>query len=234
MGIRIQPREIDVPADDPFKHDLLERKGPVEILTNLVRSLESPCVLAVDAEWGKGKTTFLRIWAQHLRNQTFHVVEFNAWETDFSGDPLVALSTELTESLRKYAEKKDEPLKEKINHMKKMATEVLRQAVPGMIRFATTSILDFQLKEGEQALAAFYAEDRLTGYQKTKKSVEEFRNVLQDIADMLSESNENRPLIVMIDELDRCRPSYAVELLEVAQARVRRGPHCIRAGCQSL
>ncbi len=164
--------------------------------------------MAVDAEWGKGKTTFLNIWAQHLRNQKFPVVKFNAWETDFSGDPLVALSTELTESLREYAENKDGQLKEKINDMKKMASEVLRQAVPGMIRFATAGILD---------LNQLFEEDRLTGYQKTKKSVEEFRNVLQNIADMLSESNENRPLIVMIDELDRCRPSYAVELLEVAK-----------------
>ena len=33
----------------------------------------------------------------------------------------------------------------------------------------------------------------------------------------LAQSKENRPLIVVIDELDRCRPSYAVELLEVAK-----------------
>ena len=208
MGIRIQPREIDVPADDPFKHDLLERKGPVESLTNIVRSLESPCVLAVDAGWGTGKTTFLRIWAQYLRNQTFPVVEFNAWETDFSGDPLVALSTELTKSLREYAENKDEQLKEKINHMKEMATEVLRRSFPGMIRHAAAGILD---------LNPLFEGDRLTGCQKTKKSVEEFRDALQGMANKLSESNENRPLIVMIDELDRCRPSYAVELLEVAK-----------------
>ena len=78
MGIRIQPREIDVLTDDPFKNDLLDRKEPVEVLTHLVGAIEGPCVLAVDAAWGNGKTTFLRIWAQHLRNQGFPVVEFNA------------------------------------------------------------------------------------------------------------------------------------------------------------
>ena len=87
MGIRIQPREIDVPENDPFKNDLLGRKESVEVLTHLVGSLEGPCVLAVDAAWGNGKTTFLRIWAQYLRNRGFPVVEFNAWETDFSGTP---------------------------------------------------------------------------------------------------------------------------------------------------
>lgn len=39
MGIRIQPREIDVLEDDPFKNDLLDRKEPAEILRHLVREI---------------------------------------------------------------------------------------------------------------------------------------------------------------------------------------------------
>ena len=74
MGIRIQPREIEVPEDNPFKNDLLGRRELVEVLTHLVGSLEGPCVLAVDAAWGNGKTTFLRIWAQYLRQQEFPII----------------------------------------------------------------------------------------------------------------------------------------------------------------
>ena len=216
MGIRIQPREIDVPEADPFKNDLLSRQEPAEVLTHLVGSLEGPCVLAVDAAWGAGKTTFLKIWSQHLRNNGFPVVEFNAWETDYAGDPFVALSSELTDGLHKYT---DEPLATKIADMKKKATEVLRRAVPGVIRFATAGSLDIDPlleKEMGQTLASL-AEERLSGYQAAQKSVKAFRGVLQDMANALSESRENRPLIVVIDELDRCRPSYAVELLETAK-----------------
>ena len=102
MRIRIQPSEIDVTEDDPFKNDLLSRKEPAEILTHLVGSLEGPCVLAVDAAWGAGKTTFLNIWSKHLRKHKFPVVKFNAWETDHAGDPFVALSSELTKGLHEY------------------------------------------------------------------------------------------------------------------------------------
>ena len=216
MRIRIQPREIDVPKDDPFKNDLLSRKEPAEVLTHLVGSIEGPCVMAVDAAWGAGKTTFLKMWSQHLRNQRFPVVVFNAWETDFSGDPFIALSTELTEGLHEYT---DEPLATKINDTKKVAKEVLRRAVPGVIRVATANILDvgpLLEKEVGQALAS-YAEGRLSEYKAAQKSVKSFRRVLQDMAMTLAQSKENRPLIVVIDELDRCRPSYAVELLEVAK-----------------
>lgn len=216
MGIRIQPREIDVPEDDPFKNDLLGRKESVEVLTHLVGSLEGPCVLAVDAAWGSGKTTFLRIWAQYLRNQGFGVVEFNAWETDFAGDPFVSLSTELTEGLRAY---KDETLATKIDDTRKVAAEVIRRATPGLIRLLTAGILDVNPlleKELGQALASD-AEKRLSEYEETQKSVKKFRRVLQDMAGTVSKSSGDQPLIVVIDELDRCRPSYAVELLEVAK-----------------
>ena len=104
MGIRIQPLDIEVPEKDPFKNDLLGRKETVEVLTNLAGSIEGPCVFAVDSAWGTGKTTFLRIWAQHLRNVGFSVVEFNAWETDFTGDPLVALAAELSSALGEFSE----------------------------------------------------------------------------------------------------------------------------------
>ena len=210
--IRIQPCEIKVPPNNPFENDRLGRQEPAEILTHLLGSLEGPCVLAVDAMWGNGKTTFLRMWAQHLRDQEFPVVKFNAWETDFSGDPFVALSTELIEGL---SQDTDTPLGQKIAETK----EVLRRAVPGLIRVATAGILNVEPllgKEVGQALAS-YAEARMSEYQGAQQSVEAFQDALQNMAKTLSESHQGRPLVVMIDELDRCRPSYAVELLETAK-----------------
>ena len=48
MGFRIQPKEVDIPEDDPFKNDRLGRKEPAEILTRILESIEGPCVLAVE------------------------------------------------------------------------------------------------------------------------------------------------------------------------------------------
>ena len=215
MGIRVRPVEIEIPKADPFKNDLLNRKEPAENLTRLIDGIEGPCVLAIDAAWGAGKTTFLKMWAQHLRNEQFTVVEFNAWETDHAGDPFVAIVAELTEGLREFA---DESLTEKIRETAEAAKQVALRAIPGAIRILTAGVLDVQplLEKEAGKLLASYAEDRLKKYTEAKDSIEGFRNKLQDMAKSLAVS-KTHPLIVMVDELDRCRPSYAVELIEVAK-----------------
>ena len=215
MGIQIKPRGIEIPESNPFENDLLNRKVPIEVLTHLVGSLEGPVVLSVDAAWGNGKTTFLKMWAQYLRNHDHPVVDFNAWETDFSGDPFLALSERITNGL--LENNSDESLKRRINETKKVASEVLRHAVPAAIRVATAGILNLSpVLEGEIAqVAASMATDRLKAYEEARQSVKEFKESLENLTDELL--TEDRHLVVMIDELDRCRPSYAVELLEVAK-----------------
>ena len=212
MAIRIQPRDIEVPEDDPFRDDLLGRREAVDTLTHLVGNIEGPCAMAVDAPWGAGKTTFLKIWARHLRNQGFPVVEFNAWETDFSRDPFVTLSSELTEGLHTSTA---QPLSGKVDAIRKAAKDVLRKVAPGAIRLAAGTVPIVGAELGHVLSA--YAEESLSQHREARESVREFRRVLQGLAAALSEANGNHPLMVVIDELDRCRPSYAVELLEVAK-----------------
>ena len=142
------------------------------------------------------------------------VVEFNAWDTDFSDDPFVALSTELLDGLQEFDE-----IKGSVTKTRKVAEEVLRRAIPGVIRLVTSGLVNIDpqaVQELGNALAS-YAKAKIEDYQEAQKSFANFKRHLQKIANTLEQSNENRPLIVVIDELDRCRPSYAVELLEVAK-----------------
>ena len=213
MGIRIQPREIEIPEDDPFKNNLLGRKESVEVITHLMGSIEGPCVLAVDAPWGTGKTTFLNIWIQYLRNNNFPVVKFNAWESDFTEDPFVAIAAELSDGLQHYIPMKH---RAKISTFKKAAAKVLLRTASSAIEAVTHGIVDIAgIIENRKEES--YAEARISRYQETQHYVKDFKKSLQDIADTVQNSSEGLPLIVIIDELDRCRPSYAVELLEVAK-----------------
>lgn len=212
MGIRIQPKDIEIPGDDPFRYDLLSRNGPAEILTHLVGSIEGPCVLAIDAAWGNGKSTFLRLWSQHLRNNHFPIVDLNAWETDYAEDPFAVLSIELTDGLKEH---EDEAV---VNNVLEGAIEVGRKLTPGLLRLALSSVPGGELVGSEIGkLIESYGEARFSAYKEARVSVQGFRENLQTMAMKVSEGHDNKPVLIMVDELDRCRPSYAVELLEVAK-----------------
>lgn len=214
MKTRLQPIEVDVPECDPFQKDLLDRKNLATTLTQLVDAIEGPCVMAIDAPWGAGKTTFLKMWSQQLRNKGFPVADFNAWETDHAEDPFVALASEIKDRLKYFD---DESLKKRIEETAEAAKHVALRAIPGIIRLVTAVVLDVSpiTKEAGKLLAS-YAERRLDQYEKDQKSLDTFRGKLCEMACYLHRYR-NHPLVIIIDELDRCRPPYAIALLEIAK-----------------
>ena len=216
---RIQPQPIKIPEDNPFKYDLLDRREAVETLTRLVGANQGPYVLAVDAPWGAGKTTFLKMWAQYLKNQQFPVVEFNAWKTDFSEDPFVALCAELTKGVGEREGGED------AKEFKKAAVEVIKHIGSNAVEKVTGGLVvptKLWTDLNEEAVDTA-TEERLSKHQQAQAVIGEFKTKLEDMAIAFSvrpdqaDTDGYKPLLVMIDELDRCRPSYAVELLETAK-----------------
>lgn len=95
--IKSRSQEIEVPETTPFANDKLERFGLCNILTDVVSFYgQSGCVMGLDGEWGTGKTTFVRMWRQHLENTGYKTLYFNAWTSDFTEDPLMVLVSELS------------------------------------------------------------------------------------------------------------------------------------------
>ena len=213
--IRIRPSEFSVPSGDPFKNDLLDRKSAIEGLTRIVGASESPYVISVDAAWGSGKTAFLNMWCQHLENEGFTVVQFNAWETDFADSPLQALSAEITQRLERF---RDSAVKKGLEVVKKQAGKALTAVAKSALRGSGGLVPGGPLL-AEAAISAFESrsEDPLTEYQQTRASLQDFTESIGDVAETVSRLNERKPLVVAIDELDRCRPTYAIELIETVK-----------------
>ena len=96
--IKSRSQEIEIPEDNPFVNDKLERAHLCSVLTDVVSFYgQSGCVLALNGEWGSGKTTFVKMWRQVLNNNGFKTLYFNAWASDYTEDPLMALIAELRE-----------------------------------------------------------------------------------------------------------------------------------------
>ena len=211
--IRIQPPDVIIPEGDPFKYDRLDRRETAEALTSIVSNAEGPCILGIDAPYGAGKTTFLKMWITYLRKRGFVIVYFNAWEKDFLDRPFVALSSEITSQLKES--KRTSRFASEVEALAVQAKQVIMQSLPSLAGSLAAVLPAVGPLASVMARAA--AERILTSQQKTQHHIKEFNCQLKLLAKNISDANGGRPLVVVIDELDRCRPSYAIELLEATK-----------------
>jgi len=94
MNIKHSEISIDNEEKNPFAYCKLGREKYAKVLTEIIEIYHTGFVLAINNKWGTGKTMFIKMWEQDLKNQSFQTIYFNAWENDFEDNPLVALMGE--------------------------------------------------------------------------------------------------------------------------------------------
>ena len=192
--------QVTDPDEMTWKNDQLDRKEYADKLTTLIKNTKGPYVIGLTSPWGSGKTFFLQAWRHQLLEDKKPCIYFNAWEMDASGDPLINLIA----VIQKQAQSQDflSILQSKFKNAKWL---------PGVLNGAgkVTSLIG--LPGADIANAAANIVQNAQNYLNSAKN---FKSDLEKTAEKLASQAEGFPLFIMVDELDRCRPSYAIELLE--------------------
>jgi len=207
--------DLEVPAGAPFQNDSLERQPLVEFLSKLIKNLNGPFVMALDSPWGSGKTTLVRMLMEHLKGGGFQCIYFNAWKVDYVTDPLIALVSSIDRMDLGTGETNNN-YKEHLKSVKKVTTLLAKRGLAAGAKALTCGILDFK-KEWEAAaseIAAGTVEDIVDAFNQECDLLKKFREALTSAVKQLPAADKKRPLIFFIDELDRCRPTFAIDLLE--------------------
>ena len=196
--------EPEVSPDSPWDDDVLNRAQIAERLTNLIRTQSVPFVVSIDGYWGTGKTFMLKRWQKDLEKKAFHAIYFNAWEDDFCDDPLLAIIGQLSEHF-----KKEGRLRSKARQLIQVAKPLFRPRSVGL-NYSPDGIssvgVSASFGEGED-------KSLIDEYLAQRATKDQLKRELCDLS--LEVANETgHPLVFIIDELDRCRPTFAVELLE--------------------
>ena len=192
--------EPDISREQPWQDDELGREQIAERLTILIHNQHEPFIVSIDGRWGSGKTFLLKRWQRDLEIDGFRAIYYNAWEDDFCDDPLLAIIGQLShqfeeDNFRKIAIKAG-----------KLAVRLIAKNVRSVIEKKTGMILDTDL--GEQK-----GRDLLQDYLDQRKTKDCLREELTRLSAAVAEET-GHPLVFIIDELDRCRPTFAIELLE--------------------
>lgn len=201
-----------------LEKDLLKRNKDLVRFYDLLLAQESASSIAIDGRWGSGKTFFVKqsmllinaknpvsnmdeekkasiVYALPFSKQPEEVPEnynvavyYDAWENDNDTDPVLSLVYEIIKQLGiNYAFDEN-------NNAFKLAGSVL-EALTGR---NISGIID-NLK----------SENPLTKIKEEKDLHENIKNFFTEL--LVERGNR---LVIFIDELDRCKPSYAVQLLE--------------------
>ena len=222
MGkILLKRPEPVLDIDKPFSDDRLERSDIAVALTNLIAEEQEPLVVALNGGWGTGKTFFLERWVQSMRGGTLAgkespcVISYNAWQDDDLEDPLLALIGQVHHCLHERSKRNDSSIKEDMASKLETAGQAVVQGMSVVVKHAGRVVEHYLGVDPAELVKDFanYQAKRVVDYSAAIQARVDLKERLGDVARAVWEKT-GRPLIVVIDDLDRCRPSFAVSLLE--------------------
>ena len=199
---------------DTIKNDVLGRNEDLLAIYQLLNSIDESFSIALDAPWGEGKTFFLKqlqllyrvptldqtnnkeqidilssILRENLPVKSTRCIYFDAWKFDYSKYPLQALIFSICLQL-------DKDYKTEILSNESLLSTVKKIGL----------CLDNRVKNLSEIFGNADEVKKYLEESDLSKSIEIFFEQITD--------ESSNKLIILIDELDRCNPRFAVELLE--------------------
>ena len=219
----------DINVWTSLKEDTFDRGKDIREFIEGLELIEGNAFISLDAKWGDGKTFFVRQIEETLKyfrakqmeteekllkdlesyeylkesvavkettvEHIYLPVYYNAWMYDDHNDPLMSLLLVMTKQC-------GGAYNTKIN-TKSLGERLLAVAssLPISIKKVNPATLIKDLQEGKMDILSAV---------KTEEDIKEcVRDVFNDII-----VEEAEKLVIFIDELDRCKPSFAIEMLE--------------------
>lgn len=191
-------------------------------------------VLNIDAGWGQGKSFFIDRFRRELEARDICVAHVNAWVDDHAADPLLPVMAAIEAAITPLIET-DKAIEKGFKAFKRAGATIVVTAGKGALKQLSKRVFG----EAADALADSFADARdaiatskseaegaieklvdkkadeiIADFKSSQRSMQEFKQELGNIIAKITDENENFVLFVVIDELDRCRPDYAVSMLE--------------------
>ena len=192
-------------SDSPTHDDKFSIENYINGLSNFITECETPLTIAIQGDWGTGKTSIMYQVEKRLnpekQDEKIQTIFFNTWQYsqfDMGNNLAVALITDLISELNVEDSKKK---------------QFFKKAKGALSKGLEYVNLDFGILNGEKLTEKF--QDLIIGFGERTDDIKHLKENLQDIINDAIKENKSDRIVIFIDDLDRLVPEKAIELLEV-------------------
>ena len=205
------------------KLDILNREEFIDQLVNVTEHISANrgnVSFAINGVWGCGKSFVLDMYEEKLSqiqseetaSEKYFIIRYNCWKYDYYEEPLIAIVSTLISAIEEKTKFfKDSEEKAKFLGTLKavgisflsLANSTIKEKI-GLDLETAYDIVQNGIAEGQ---AAFNREQAYNVYFNLNKAIETLQKLLNGLSGEYT-------IVLLVDELDRCLPEYAIKVLE--------------------
>ena len=198
-------------------------KGTVSSITEMRE--KTGYTISLNAEFGNGKTTFLKMFEHFIKaekSNNYDVLFINAWEFDFYNEPVIAILSEFINWIEKESQNPTDMSNKNHTNKKEIISitkgvigalgNITQQVIHSKTGIDTKEVLDSyksSVKSFTNKKVISTGNNILGKFNIRKKSIQQIKTSLCKYL-----KYRGKKLIIIVDELDRTRPDYAIHFLE--------------------
>lgn len=205
--------------------DKIGRQPLVDKIKYLIDTLpqnEHFC-LALDGEWGSGKTFVMEMLRENLKEHSeYIVIDYDAWKNNFYSDPLIAILYCLLDSIPKenltkknlrivLRAVKQVSKNKAINGFDSVVDVLYKTGGWGTVCAFALEIIKLVIKQAKNSILGNKLFDDYKSYQSL---LNESISILDSLTVQKTDDGKQRRLVIMVDEIDRCLPNEQLLVLE--------------------
>ena len=203
-----------VPVDLLGRQEIVDR---IMKILEVISEKKSSCTFALNGVWGTGKTFVLnmlmnQLWEYH--SDKYIVFHYNCWQYDYYEEPLIAIVAAMLDSVDEKSHLLSEDARTEVKAGIKLAKEALKRIGISLVKNKIGVDLTEALSTVQQYQEAIDIEKQAQEDSRSFDVFYSFKKAIEQAQEEIRNLAKDRTLVVVVDELDRCLPSYAIKVLE--------------------
>jgi hypothetical protein len=160
-------------------------------------------VFALSGSWGSGKTSFIQMWENMLKNENKLFVHIDAFKMDYESDTFIMFIMAFKNAL------KDKKGIDETKYSKFINTAKNIFSIRNLLKFG----INFAIEKtgGMESIKEFINDTATNSFDLLTEEKTLYDKLHSSLIELM---DDKEPLYIIIDELDRCRPDFALETLE--------------------